>query len=494
MRTCEKSLRRAAVAGLVVVALSGCASSAPALVEVYSTTGSKSELLSRQTDLMPTSGTGDGNVDVVVDVAVELQVLDGFGAAMTHSAATVLLDQEPDVRQQILETLYSRESGAGFGLMRLPVGTSDYNGLVNGESLHYTFDDMPKGETDPELAQFSIENDESTLIPVVKEALEINPDLVIIGSPWSAPAWMKTTDSLYSGSLLPEYEEVYADYLTAYVSAYAEQGIDIDYLTIENEPLLASRDYPVMEMGEFQQLSVITLLGPKLEAAGFGDVKVLAYDFNYSEAWSSTAVGFIDTILGDEEGSKYTAGVAFHGYENEGIDTFGQGFQYVNENYPDKKSLVTEITEGMWSRDFASNISYSLVNIVLGPINYSSTGAVYWNAVLYDDGTPVKGGGANSLGLISVSKDGTYEKSSAYYALAQFSRFLGTAEGGQARVVSTESSSPSVYAAAFKRPDGRLAIVVHNSSSAFSESVNVIVGGSSVTFDIPAQSVTTFLY
>jgi glucosylceramidase len=477
----------------IVLPLAAC-SSAPGLVEAYSTTGTKSALLTRESDIPLNIGAGAGDVDVIVDAGRELQKIDGFGGAMTHSAATVLLEQTPELRRQILEQLYSTDDGAGFGLVRLPIGTSDYAGLIDGEAVHYTLDDMPEGKTDPDLTHFSLENDEKSVIPVLQEALEINPELTIIGSPWSAPAWMKTTDSLYSGSLLPEYEDVYADYLVAFVAAYREHGIDIDYLTIENEPLVASRDYPVMEMGEFQQLSIIEKLGPKLAAAGLGEVKVLAYDFNYSDAWSSTAVGFVDTILGDPEASQYTAGIAFHGYENEGIDTFGQGFQYVHDEYPDKKSLVTEITEGTWSRDFASNFSYSLVNIVLGPLNYWSTGAVYWNTVLYADGTPSKGGAGTSLGLISVTDEGTYEKSSAYYAMAQFSEFLGTSSGGDARVVYSESSSPEIYAAAIKRPDGRLLIVVHNASSAFAESVNVIVGGSSFTADIAAHSATTFLY
>ncbi len=493
MRNHPQGLPQALIVACVALSLTAC-SSAPDFVEVYSTTGTKSAMLSRQSDLPLNSGSGSGNVDITVDAGRELQTIDGFGAAMTHSSATVLLEQTPELRQQILEQLYSTKDGAGFNLVRIPIGTSDYAGLLDGEAVHYTLDDMPDGETDPTLANFSVENDVQSVIPVLQQALEINPDLTFIGSPWSAPAWMKTTESLYSGSIIPEYEDAYADYLVAFVKAYHERGIDIAYLTIANEPLLNNRDYPVMEMGEFQELSIIQKLGPKLEAAGFGSVKVLAYDFNFSDKWSSTAVAFIDTILADPEASKYTAGVAFHGYETEGIDVFGQGFQYVHDNYPDKKSLETEITEGMWSRDFASNLSYSLVNMVLGPLNYSSTGSLYWNSVLYDDGTPVKGGGGNSLGLISVSKDGTYEKSSAYYAMAQFSEFLGTSAGGEARVVYSESTSPEIYAAAIKRPDGRLLIVVHNASSAFAESINVIVGGSSFTADVAAQSVTTFLY
>ncbi len=493
MRT-TRSLALASLATAAGLALAGCAAGAPQYAEVYSTTGTKSALLTRQTDIPVGTGAGDGNVDITIDRGQQLQVLDGFGAAMTHSAATVLLEQSAEVRHEILEQLFSPTDGAGFTMVRVPIGTSDYAGHVDGDAAHYTLDDMPEGETDPELAHFSVAKDEATVIPALQEALAINPRLAVIGSPWSAPAWMKTTGSLYSGSLREGLEDVYADYLVAFVAAYHEHGIDIDYLTIENEPMLQARNYPVMEMGEYQQLAVIQKLGPKLEAAGFGQVKVLAYDFNFGDSTAGVATSWIDTVLGDPDAAKYVAGVAFHGYETEGIDVFGQGFQYVHDGYPGKKSLVTEITEGTWSRDFASNLSYSLANIVLGPLAYSSTGALYWNAVLYADGTPHTGGAGTSLGVISVSPDGRYEKSSAYYAMAQISRFLGTADGGEARLVASESSSPEILAAAIQRPDGRLAIVVLNASTSFAETVNVIVGGSSFTTEIAPQSVSTFLY
>lgn len=478
---------------VLVVALSGC-TPAPTFAESYATTGTKSAMLTRESDVPVISGVGEGDVDVVVDRGTQLQAIEGFGVAMTHSAATVLNEQPDEIRELILEQLFSPTDGAGFNLVRMPIGTSDYAGLVDGEAVHYTLDDMPQGETDEALEHFSVDYDEQTIIPVMRDALAINPDLSLIGTPWSAPAWMKTTESLYSGSLREECEDVYADYLVNYVSAYHEQGIDLDYLTIQNEPMVGARNYPVMEMGEYQQLSIIQKLGPKLEAAGFGAVKVLAYDFNFGDSTSSSAISWIDTILGDPSAAKYVDGVAFHGYENEGLDVFGQGFQYVHDTYPDKQSLVTEITEGTWSRDFASNLSYSLTNVVLGPLNYWSSGAVYWNAVLYDDGTPSKGGAGTSLGIISVSSDGTYEKSSAYYSMAQVSKFLELKAGQQAHVVASESSSPEVLAVAIQRPDGRLAVVVHNSSSLFAQNVNVVVGGSSFTAEIAAQSVTTFLY
>lgn len=480
---------------LAAALLAGCVpAGTPAFVEVYSTTGTKSDLLERKSDLAVNAGPATGNVDVVVDSGDERQELDGFGAAITHSAATVLMEQEPEVRTRILTELFSVEDGAGFSMIRLPIGTSDYAGVTDGEEMHYTYNDVAPGETDPELAGFTIERDRATIIPVMQEILAINPEIQVIASPWTAPAWMKTSDSFYSGSLRPEFEPAFVDYLVKYVEAYAAEGIPVTYLTIQNEPAVTNTNYPVMEMGDFQQLSIIRQLGPRLEEAGFDDIRVLAYDFNYSTEWESYAKGFIDNILGDPDAAQYTAGVAWHGYDGEGIEKFSEGLSYVEENYPDMKSMVTEITEGLWNMDFASNLAYSLENVTLGPLNAHSTGALYWNAALYDDGSPVLGGGESSLGVISVSEDGTFSKGAAYYSMAHFSDFIPPRSEGASVVLGTESTSPTVFATSVKRPDGRVVVVVANTSTAFPETVNVIVDGAAVTAEINAQSVTTFLF
>lgn len=485
-----------AVSAALLAVAAGCSGSAaaPEVAQMYTTNGSKSLLMTRESDVPVEPGIGSGDIDVVVHRDRELQELDGFGAAITHSSATVLQELDADTRHRILTQLYDAEEGAGFQMVRVPIGTSDYAGRIDGEEAHFSLNDMPAGEFDPALEHFTIDNDMQQLIPTLHEALEINPDLKIIGSPWSAPAWMKTSQSLYSGSLMPEYEEAFAGYLVKFVEAYAEQGIDVDYLTIQNEPLLESHSYPVMGMGEYQQLAVILKLGPMLEEAGFGHVKVLAYDHNFGDSSAGSAIDFMEVILGDEEAAEYTAGMAFHGYENEGIDVFRQGFEYVRDYFPEHKALITEITEGMWSTDFAGNLSYSLVNVVLEPLNASSTGALYWNTVLYDDGTPELGGAGTSLGLISVDEDGGYTKLSAYYALQHFSKFMGATPDDPAVLVETESSSPEVYAASYLRPDGRLVIVVHNNSTAFAQSVNIVVGDSGFTVEIAPQSVSTFVY
>lgn len=371
----------------------------------------------------------------------------------------------------------------GLAPYLVQIGLSDRN----------QWDGITVAKADPQLESFSIENDKESLIPMIKAALEVNPDLTIIGTAWSAPAWMKESLSLYDGSLAEEWEESYADYLVKTVEAYAKEGIEIAYLSIVNEPLIEGpRNYPIMQMDARQQARVITILGPKLTEAGFADVKVLAYDHNYGETVAETARNYIDTVLGDQEASEYTAGVAFHGYEMGSVADFGPGFNYVATTYPGKKALVTEITEHMGSTIFADNLMWSAQNIVIGPLAYSSTGAMYWNLVLHDDGTPFFGGAGDSLGVISVANDeSSYSLSSAYYSMAQVSTFLKGDQ--QARAVRTSVDNAGVYSQAIKGSDGGVVIPLVNNSGAEIGDLKVAIDGVVYTLDVPVNSVSTLV-
>ncbi|MFA9397584.1 MAG: glycoside hydrolase family 30 beta sandwich domain-containing protein [Clostridiaceae bacterium] len=477
-----------------VTIFTSCSNQLSQYIEVYETTGTKSKLLTRQTDLEFKDINNDSdNAIFMIDEKAKEQEIEGFGVAITHSSAYVLMQIDKERREQILKDLFSKEDGAGFELIRLPIGASDYAGMVDGELKHFTLDDVASGDNDVDLEKFNIDVDLETIIPVVKEILEINPNVKIVSTPWSAPAWMKNTNSLYGGSLLEENEDVYTEYLIKYLKMYKEQGISIKYLTLQNEPMLGNSNYPVMLMGEYQQLSLVKKLGKKFASSGFKDTKILAYDFNYSEKIGDITKDFIDTVLGDKTAQKYVEGVAFHGYENDGLEDFVPGFSYVNDKY-NKMSLVTEMTEGKWSVDFANNLSYSLTNVVLGPLNYYSAGTIYWNAVLYEDGSPVLGGGENSLGVISVADDGVNEKGAAYYAMAHISKFINCQNGKAPVRLVSECESPNIIAVAIKRGDGKIVTVLHNTSSRFPESVDIQYKNKSFTYEIQPQSVVTFIW
>lgn len=495
MRITKKITAIMLVSVLSVTIFGGCGrktASNKGYVQVYETTGTKSKLMSRESDItFDEVDDASVNAKITIDEEDVKQEIEGFGGALTHSAAYVLSQMEQSERKEVLEALYGKE-GAAFSIVRVPIGASDYTTYIDGELQYFTYDDLPEGETDEKLEHFNIDYDKLELIPVLKEILEINPDVTVISATWSAPAWMKESKVLNRGNLAQDYESCYADYLVKYVEAYKNEGIDIKYMSVENEPLVDNMRYPCMPMDEYQMARVIKLTGEKLEDAGL-ETKILAYDHNYDSTVNSTVDDYAENILGDKEVAQYVEGMALHGYGTfDAADDFGVGFQVYNEKY-DTRTFLTEIAEGIWSRDFASNISYSLEKMILTPMNYGSTSAIYWNLALYEDGTPAKSTN-DCLGIVNIMKeDHSVSKNSAYYAMAHVSKYIYT-DQGKANAIGCESDSPEILASAFLRADGHVVCVTTNLSDKYENSVDITYDGKDFTYTIQPQSVVTFVW
>ncbi len=177
------------------------------------------------------AATGDVPAITVNDMQ-QFQPIEGFGFAVTGGSAQLLMKMSAAKRSELLKLIFSPEGdGIGASYIRLSIGSSDMN------DHPYSYDDVPAGQTDPTLAKFSLAADEAEVIPVVKEILAIDPQIKILGSPWSAPAWMKTNDDVRDGHLRPEFYAAYAQYLTKYVEGMKAAGIPITAITVENEPL-----------------------------------------------------------------------------------------------------------------------------------------------------------------------------------------------------------------------------------------------------------------
>lgn len=485
-----RKIAAAAAALLLLFSLAACGISytPSSYVQVYETTGTKSYLLSRRSDLDWEASALTGNATVTVDLSEEGQTLGGFGATMTHSSAYLLMQADEQTRSRILNDLFSAD-GANLNYVRIPIGATDYI----PESEFFTGDDTENNAEDLSLAQFNIFHD-ANIIAVLKEALAVNPDLRFIAVPWSAPAWMKTNYSLIGGSLDEKYNDVYAEYLLKFLQAYAAEGIEIDLVCILNEPYIQGVAYPSMNMDGLQAAGIISLLGQKIEKAGLS-AQIIAYDHNYSSGSSITAELYIDAVLGDKNSAKYVTGISFHGYGNDGFEDFKGGLEYVQNEYK-KDVYITEITEYSASIDFASNISYSLQNVVINPLNYGLKAATYWNFVLTSDGTPVKGNSSECYGIINLDREGDswhYSKNASYYAMAHASKFVYEVNGKEAVRLGTESSNTNVIATSFYRGDGALVVIAHNVSDLSYERVDFVVGDKMFTYDIQPQSVVTFV-
>lgn len=202
------------------------------VIAYWTTSGDRSMLLRKAAEPLEFRESTTDLPFVEVDTAQRYQTIDGFGYTLTGGSAYLLHQKlDPSTRGDLLNELFSTTgSGIGISYLRLSIGASDLDDHV------FSYDDLPPGETDLALDKFTIDEDRKHLIPVLKEILAINPELRIMGSPWSAPAWMKTNKSPKGGSLRQEYYGVYTNYLVKYVQEMAREGIQIHAITIQNEP------------------------------------------------------------------------------------------------------------------------------------------------------------------------------------------------------------------------------------------------------------------
>jgi O-glycosyl hydrolase len=463
--------------GLVLSPLAGLfprhVSAADEAVNVYMTTWDKSKLLSKESDMSFSQNSVLSDQTIQVDETRTYQTMDGFGASLTDSSAYVIYKYlNEDDRKSLMETLFSPEKGAGFSYLRLPMGASDF--AVSS----YTYDDMPQGQTDPGLKKFSINHDKEYIIPVLKQALKINPELRIMATPWSAPGWMKTTGKLEQGKLLPQYYATYAQYFVKFIQEYSKKGIPIHAVTVQNEPQFEPADYPGMRMDAGEQAEFIkNYLGPAFKKAGI-TTQIIGYDHNWDNP------GYPLEVLSDPEANAYIAGSAFHSYAGS-VDNQAQ----VHDQYPDKGIYFTE-SSGVFSYPvFGDNVNWDLSNLIIGSTRYWAKTVLKWNLALDENSGPTIGGCQDCRGVVTVnSQDGSVTLNEEYYAFGQVSKFV---RPGAVRIYSSAFASGGIENVAFKNTDGSKVLIALNSAS-IEQEFQVKWGGKSFRYTLPAKAVATF--
>ncbi|MCA9430672.1 MAG: glycosyl hydrolase, partial [Candidatus Omnitrophica bacterium] len=412
------------------------------------------------------------------------QTILGLGSSFEHTTCWNLWRLSPEKRSEVLDRLVSPEKGIGMNLMRICIGTPDFTG-----EPWYSYDDRPPGETDEELEHFSIEKDLAYIIPVLKEALEKNPDLLFYASPWSPPGWMKTSDELIGGHLYPKYYGVYAKYFLKFIQAYESHGIPIHAVTIQNEPGVNTRDYPkswwypscqwslVVDedtwfppsleiMGHPERDFIRDHLGPLFEEQGV-ETQIWCYDHNLSNLWYPRA------ILSDPGAARYVEGTAFHPYSGEPSDMGAFA-----DEFPDKKVFLSE--GSMFGVEGAVSIIDYLRN---GASSYNA-----WVTVIDSEGQPNNGPFTASDTSVTVGAE-TLEVTYGfeYSMYGQFMKFI---QRGAIRIDSGESSSEFAHVA-FLNPNGSLVLVVANPQSKARE-FRVGWEGRTFTTTLAPESVATY--
>ncbi|MDR7297257.1 glucosylceramidase [Pelomonas aquatica] len=431
-----------------------------------------------QRNLLSASAVGTpAKADAVIriDPRRQHQRMAGFGAAITEGSAWLIRNGLKDKeRDALMRELFTRENGGiGFELTRLTIGASDFS------RRHYSLDDMPPGQTDPELKHFSLARERQDVIPAAKQALALNPKLQVMASPWSAPGWMKTTDSLVQGQLRPEFYGAFANYMVRYVEAMGAEGIPIFALTLQNEPHFEPGDYPGMRMTPRKRADVVGRhLGPLLKAKGM-KTQILEWDHNWDEPWSPLS------MLSDATARKYVSGVAWHCYAG---DVSAQS--QVAQHFPELDVWFTECSGGEWKPQWVETLPWLMRNVIIGSTRHGARGVLMWNLALDPQHGPHLGGCKDCRGVVTIDpKTGQVTRNIEYYAFGHASRFVHQG----ARRVDSRGDVKGLDHVAFTNPDGSTALIVSNSAGE-ARRFTVQAPGQRFSYELPASGVVTLVW
>jgi glucosylceramidase len=439
---------------------------------LWLTTPDRVNLVAPQASSPHFSSEGGQLPALTVDDGQHFQTMDGFGLALTGGSAQLLMRMGAAQRTALLKELFTTSGdGIGVSYLRVSIGASDMNERV------YSYDDLPTGESDVEMAKFSLEPDRADVIPVLKEILAIRPGIKILGSPWSAPAWMKTNDDVKGGELKPEYYGAFANYFVKYIEAMRAEGIAIDAITVENEPLNPKNTPSMVMFAQEQETFIAKDLGPAFEKAGIR-TKILLYDHN------PDVPSYPLSILGDPAASKYVDGTAFHLYGGDaGVMT------QVHDAYPKKNLYMTEQSVTARRGEGPIGIAEPVRRVMIGATRNWSRNVLLWNLAADPQNGPHtnNGGCTGCSGAITLDGD-SVTKNVAFYVVEHFSQFVPP---GSVRVASSEMEQ--LASAAFLTPEGKVVLVVSNTGN-FAKSFAVKYHGKFFLTALPAESVGTYVW
>ena len=423
-----------------------------------------------QNEPLPFSDNTNQYPVITVEEAETFQEMDGFGYTLTGGSAMLLHQMEASARAALLQELFSTEGkNIGVSYLRVSIGASDLDDRV------FSYSDLHTGETDTAMIKFSLEPDRKHLIPMLKEILAIYPELKIMGSPWSPPTWMKTNYNSKGGSLKPEFYDAYANYFVKYIQGMAAEGITIDAITIQNEPLHPGNNPSLLMLPEEQATFISQSLGPAFEAADI-KTKIIIYDHNADRP------DYPITVLDNPEARKYIDGTAFHLYGGE-IEALSQ----VHASYPDKNLYFTEQWIGA-PGNFAGDLAWHVKNLVIkAPRNWAKT-VLEWNLAADPNQNPHTDGGCTQcLGAITIDGNSA-TRNPAYYIIAHASKFV---RPGAGRIGSTMLESlPNV---AYRTPDGQKVLIVLNESKE-SQTFNISSNNKQITTTLGSGAVGTYVW
>jgi glucosylceramidase len=439
-------------------------------VEQWFTNTAQTKLIEKQSSLLAFQSKDPGGIQIEINETEVNQTVDGFGYTLTGSSAMLINSMAVAERSKLLNELFGKASGSiQVSYLRLSLGASDLSPFV------FSYNDLPAGQTDPMLSKFNLSLDTVDLIPVMKEILAINPNIKLMASPWSAPAWMKSNGSSIGGSLLPAWYATYAQYFVKYIQAMKARGITIDAITVQNEPQHGGNN-PSMVMSSAEQADFVkNHLGPAFQTAGI-TTKIIIWDHNCDNP------NYPISILNDAAAKQFINGSAFHLYAGN-ISALSQ----VHAAHPDRDLYFTE----QWTSstgNFGGDLMWHMQNVIIGSMRNRAKTALEWN--LANDasfGPHTPGGCTQCKGALTITGS-TVTRNVSYYIIGQVSKFVPPGS----KVIKSVSPG-NVPQVAFITPEGKKVLLVANEGNG-TLNFSIKWNNSFATGQLPGGTVATYVW
>lgn len=402
-----------------------------------------------QAELKPFGQPFETQPCVFVDPTHTFQTMIGIGGAITDASAETYAKLPPEVKRQFVKAYFSEE-GIGYTLLRTNINSCDFS------SGSYTYVE----DNDKELKTFDISHDETYKIPLIREAMQTaGKNSLLYVSPWSPPAWMKDTKNmLQGGKLLPEFRDAWANYYIRFIQAYEKRGIPVWGLSVQNEPMAKQTWESCIWTAEEERDFIKNHLGPALHRNGMAGKKLIAWDHNRDLIYQRAS-----TVLNDPEAAKYVWGIGFHWYETwTGSDMQFDNLRRVHEAFPDKNLIFTEgcVEKFAYNRISDWTLGERYGKSLIHDFNAGTVAWTDWNILLDEKGGPNHVGNFCFAPIHADTRTGKLLFANSYYYLGHFSKFI---KPGAKRIVSS-ASRDKLQTTAFKNDDGKIAVVVMNTS------------------------------
>lgn len=440
-------------------------------MDFWLTKGNQSVMLHKQSSVLAFGSASNTFTTIEVDESKTFQSIDGFGYTLTGGSAQVINQLNSTKRQELLQELFgSGQNSISISYLRISIGASDL------DSTPFTYNDLPSGQTDLNLEKFSLAPNKNDVIPMLKEILAINPNIKILATPWSPPVWMKDNTSFIGGSLQPQYYGVYAQYFVKYIQQMKAEGITIDAITPQNEPLHPGNNPSLLMLAAQQADFIKNHLGPAFQNANM-KTKIITYDHNCNKPEYPIA------ILNDAAANPYIDGSAFHLYEGD-----ISALSTVHNAFPNKNVYFTEQYTSN-TGNFDGDLKWHIRNIIIGSMRNWSKTALEWNLANNTSFGPNTPGGCTTCkGALTIESSNNFTRNVAYYIIAHASKFV---PAGSVRIAS--SLSGNLQNVAFKTPEGKKVLIVENDGNT-AESFNIKYNGKWVKTSLEAGSVGTYIW